>query len=303
MDRRIRIRHLQALEEIVRQGSMKRAAERLFLTQPAISRTLSELEEILGTELLIRGRAGVSLTPQGEFFHGFALNSLAALEQGLSGLKNAGREGALDLRVGALPSVMARLMPEAVSHLTEIAPEIRLTIADGSHEHLIRLLRAGDLEVVIGRLGAPELMQGLSFTQLYLEEVAIVARPDHPAQAATDLRELSEWPMIFPPPWAAIRPLVERFLIAEGIPIPARRIETVSGAFGRIYVQESDAIWFISEGVVAREIAQGRLARLPIATGLTAGPVGMMTRAQNPETVEIRLFVQAVRNAVERLAL
>lgn len=302
MDRRIRIRHLQALTEIVRQGSMKRAAERLFLTQPAISRTLSELEDILGAELLIRGRAGISLTPQGEFFHGFALNSLSALEQGVAGLKNS-QQAEKELRVGALPSVAARLMPEAVAHLAEFAPDIRLTIADGSHEHLTRLLKAGDLDVVIGRLGAPEMMQGLSFTQLYLEEVAIVARPDHPALAATELREIFEWPVIFPPPWAAIRPLVERFLIAEDIPLPRRRIETVSGAFGRAYVQEGDAIWLISAGVVAREIEQGRLARLTIATGLTAGPVGMMIRVPNPETVESRLFARAVRHAVEKLEL
>lgn len=302
MDRRIRIRHLQALTEIIRQGSMKRAAERLFLTQPAISRTLSELEDILGAELVIRGRAGVALTPQGEFFHGFALNSLSALEQGVTGLQ-AARQTMTELRVGALPSVAARLMPEAVAHLAELAPDIRLTIADGSHEHLTRLLKAGDLDLVIGRLGAPEMMQGLSFTQLYLEEVAIVARPDHPALSAEKLQELFEWPIIFPPPWAAIRPLVERFLIAEDIPFPTRRIETVSGAFGRAYVQESDAIWFISAGVVAREIEQGRLARLTIATDLTAGPVGLMIRAQNPENIEIRIFTRAVRQAVERLAL
>lgn len=281
---------------------MKRAAERLLLTQPAISRTLSELEEILGAELVIRGRAGVALTPQGEFFHAHALNSLSALEQGVAGLQ-AAHQTMTELRVGALPSVAARLMPEAVASLVELAPDIRLTIADGSHEHLTRLLKAGDLDVVIGRLGVPEMMQGLSFTQLYLEEVAIVTRPDHPALSAKKLQELFNWPIIFPPPWAAIRPLVERFFIAEDMQFPASRIETVSGAFGRAYVQESNAIWFISAGVVAREIEQGRLARLTIATDLTAGPVGLMVRAQSPENVELRIFSRAVGQAVERLGL
>lgn len=303
MDRRIKIRHLQALTEIVRQGSMKRAAQRLLLTQPAISRTLSELEEIVGVRLLTRSRAGISLTAKGEYLHGLALNSLSTLEQGLAGIKEAGREGAASLQIGALPSVAARLMPETVTQLSETAPELRLTIADGSHEHLTRLLRAGDLDVVIGRLGAPETMQGLSFTQLYLEEVAIVTRPRHPIQNDPDLRRLAEWPVIFPPPWAAIRPFVERYLIAAGIPIPSRRIETVSGAFGRSYVQDSDAIWFISAGVVAREIAQGRLSRLPVATGLTAGPVGVMTRANHVENAGSALFRQAVHRAVDKLGL
>ncbi|WP_297768897.1 pca operon transcription factor PcaQ [uncultured Roseovarius sp.] len=303
MDRRIKIRHLQALTEIVRQGSMKRAAERLFLTQPAISRTLSELEEIVGAELLRRGRGGVSLTAQGEFFHGYAQSSLSALEQGLAGIGEAGREGAMQLRVGALPSVAARLMPEAVTQLTSLAPELRLTIADGSHGQLTGMLRAGDLDLVIGRLGAPETMRGLSFTQLYLEEVAVVVRPGHPILADPDLRRIVEWPVIYPAPWAAIRPFVERLLIAEGVPMPARRIETVSGAFGRAYMPGSDAIWFISAGVVAREVEQGQLVRLPVATGLTEGPVGLMIRTDEAETLAVQFFVQAVGRAVARLGL
>ena len=104
MDRRIKIRHLQTFTEIVRQRSLKGAARRLLLTQPAISRTLSELEEILGAELLTRGRGGIALTPEGEFFLPHAQTSLAALEQGLAGIAQAGGAGVAQMRLGALPS-------------------------------------------------------------------------------------------------------------------------------------------------------------------------------------------------------
>lgn len=93
--------------------SLKRAAERLLLTQPAMSRTLSELEEILGATLLERGRGGVALTAQGEFF-GLAQASLSALERGLDGMQGFGPEARLRLRAWALPSVAARLMPEVM---------------------------------------------------------------------------------------------------------------------------------------------------------------------------------------------
>ncbi|MDP5305978.1 pca operon transcription factor PcaQ [Paracoccus spongiarum] len=303
MDRRIKIRHLQALTEIIRQGSLKRAAERLYLTQPAISRTLAELEEIVGAELLNRGRGGVTLTAQGEFFHRYAQASLSALEQGLAGIDEAGRAGALQLRLGALPSVAARLMPEVATEIAAEAPQLRLVIVDGPHGYLTGQLRGGALDMVIGRLGAPDTMRGLRFTQLYLEQVAVVVRPGHPILADPDLRRIGDWPVIYPSPGSAIRPFVERLLIAEGIAPPQQRIETVSGAFGRALVPDSDAVWFISAGVVAREVAAGRLVRLPVATGLTEGPVGMMTRADSTDGPAQQLFMQAVGRVLDRLEL
>lgn len=299
LDRRIRLRHVQAFVEIVRQGSLKRAAEALFLTQPAISRTIAELEAIAGARLMIRSRRGVTLTPQGEFFHDHALNALAALSNAMSGLSGDGGAAALSLRAGALPSVAARLMPEAVADLQASAPHLQLAILDGAHGHLTALLRSGDLDVVIGRLGAPETMQGLSFTQLYLEDVAVVVRPGHPILDDPDLRRIGDYPVIYPTEAAAIRPFVERLLITQGVMRPARRIETVSGAFGRVYTPQSDAVWFISAGVVARELADGRLVRLPLDTTLTQGPVGLMTRASLPETNAQLLFRQAVMRVVE----
>ena len=159
------------------------------------------------------------------------------------------------------------------------------------------------LDVVIGRLGEPDTMRGLSFTQLYLEEVAIVVRPGHPILADPDLRRIGDWPVIYPPSSAAIRPFVKSLLVAEGLPLPHRRIETVSSEFGRARTRDSDAIWFISAGVVAREISEGHLVRLPVNTELTRGPVGLMARANERETLERRILAQAIERVVRQLEL
>ncbi len=300
MDRRIKIRHLQTFTEIVRQRSLKGAARRLLLTQPAISRTLSELEEILGAELLTRGRGGIALTPEGEFFLPHAQTSLAALEQGLAGIAQAGGAGVAQMRLGALPSVAARLMPEVLVELGRMEADLRLVITDGPHGSLTALLRDGQLDAVIGRLGAPETMRGLSFTQLYLERVAVVVRPGHPILTDPDLRRIGDWPVIYPPPGSAIRPFVERLLIAQGIPVPRRRVESVSGEFGRVQTRHSDAIWFISAGVVARDISEGTLTRLPVETAMTEGPIGLMRRADARPDPAQDMFALAVRRALAR---
>ncbi|SNR24471.1 pca operon transcription factor PcaQ [Puniceibacterium sediminis] len=299
IDRRIKFRHIECFAAIHRQGSLKRACAVLNLTQPALSKTLKELEEILGVTLMSRDRGGVRLTPEGRVFLEFAEMSLAALRRGVDGVTSLRESGGAVLRVGALPSVAARLLPQAVARFRAQAPDVVLDLQDGAHGHLTEQLRSGSVDLVIGRLGAPETMTGLSFTQLYLERVVFVVRPGHPLleRGALDLTAIADWPVIHPPADAAIRPLVDRTLIAQGVPPLRDRIETVSGAFGRNYVRQSDAIWIISEGVVAQDMTDGRLSALPLDTGLTAGPVGLMIRPDDPPSPARQIFVTALEQA------
>ncbi|MEM7463038.1 MAG: pca operon transcription factor PcaQ, partial [Pseudomonadota bacterium] len=283
MDRRIKFRHIQCFVEIARERSLKNAAEKLYLTQPAISKTLKELEDIVGATLMLRNRSGVSLTKEGEVFLHFAQMSLASLQQGLDGVEKAGAQKKEILTVGSLPSVAARLMPLVVAEFTELAPNAVLRIVDGPHGYLVDRLRLGELDLVIGRLGQPDTMQGITFTQLYTEHVELVVRSEHPLLPSFDIRQIVDWQVLFPPAGSAIRPLVERFLIANGIGDIPNRIETVSGAFGRVYTRNSDAIWIISGGVAANEIADGRLKKLPLDTSITQGPVGLMARPEEAE--------------------
>lgn len=298
IDRKIKFRHVQCFVEIAREKSFKRAAEKLHLTQPAISKTLRELEELVGARLLTRSRSGVELSDQGAVFLHFAQLSLSSIEQGLQGIVQEGRALQDTLLVGALPSVAARLLPEATAEFIARAPNATLQIVDGPHGYLVDLLRTGRLDLVIGRMGAPDSMQGISFTQLYTEQVAIVVRPGHPLLLESDLRRMVEWPIIYPPEGSAIRPLVEGMMIANGLGILPHRIESVSGAFGRVYTLKNDAVWFISRGVVARDIKEGTLARLPVDMGLTLGPVGLMARAGEQYTPVQQVFQLSVETVL-----
>lgn len=301
MNPRIKFRHIQCFVEIVRQGSLKRAAERLSLTQPAVSRTLKELEETLGTTLLERDRGGVTLSPQGEVFWHFAQTSLAALQQGLDGVDQMMRGGRTVVAVGALPSVAASLMPQVVAHLADAAPLLQMHIVEGAHGDLVGRLRAGALDMVIGRLGPVETMQGLSFTQLYTEVVDMVVRPDHPLLNAPNLASLRDWPVIYPPRDSAIYGLVETFMLANGIGDLPNKLETVSGAFAHVYTPASDAVWIISHGVVAPALAASRLVRLPFDTSPTRGPIGVMTRAgQTPAAASDTVLMATRRVLADR---
>ncbi|MFN3130435.1 pca operon transcription factor PcaQ [Roseibium sp.] len=303
IDRRIKFRHIQCFVEIAQERSLKLAADKLNLTQPAISKTLKELEETIGATLMTRSRAGISLTPQGKMFLHFAQISLASLQQGLDGVVNAGEEARATLTVGALPSVSGSFLPAAIREFRDLAPTVMLKILDGPHGYLIERLRLGEIDLVIGRLGRPVTMEGVSFTQLYSERVEFVVRAGHPLLEAPDIKRIVDWPVLYPPEGSAIRPLVERYLIANGVAEIPNRIETVSGAFGRIYTRQSDAVWIISSGVVRNETADGDLIRLPFESDITKGPIGLMTRPDTQPSPAEQVFRLAVQTAIENLGL
>lgn len=301
MDRRIKFRHLDAFSAIARAGSLKQAADALNLSQPAISKTLKELEGFVGAPLMERDRSGAKLTPKGEVFLQFAEQCTAALRHGLRSVR-AGGSAAAHLNVGVLPSVAASLVPTAAAGFATANPDTLLEITEGPHHDLTSRLRSGRLDLVVGRLGRPETMQGLLFSQLYTEEVVVVAAPESPAVSVRRFEDLDAFRVLYPPSDSAIRPLVARMLIARGVPLFKTRIETASAAFGRALVRsDPGTVWIISRGVVAGDIAEGRLVQLDMDTSPTVGAVGIMSVADEVPTPVMRAFATALSKAARAL--
>ena len=292
MDRRIKFRHLEVFSAVARSRSMKRAAEQLNLTQPAVTKTLKELEEIAGHLLAERSRAGVRLTSEGETFLQFAEQSTAAIKHGLHSLQRSGATGGR-LLVGALPSVASSVLPGAALTFSRKHPDTLLEIFEGPHLDLTARLRRGGLDLVVGRLGGPESMVGLAFRQLYSEEVVIASRPDSPAARVRILEELEAFRVVYPPKDSAIRSLVARLLITHGVPLFSKRIESASSALGRtLTMTDPNIVWIISKGVVANDVVSGQLVLLDIDTSPTSGAVGVMTRADEIMPTAVRSFLR-----------
>ena len=293
----IKTRHLTTFLEIARHGSVGKAAETLHVSQPAVTRTLRELEEELGCALVERDGRGIRLTTAGQEFRRHAGASLAALRKGIDAVRRVTANESPPLRIGALPTVSARIMPPAVRGLLR-ASDARLVIVTGENAVLLDQLTRGELDVVVGRLAAPERMVGLTFEHLYSERVVFVVRCGHPLLEAPtfDFSALRSYPVIMPTRAAIIRPFVDRLLIAHGLADLHARIESVSDSFGRAFLRETDAIWIISQGVVANEIAAGTLARLPIDTSDTRGAVGITLRADREPSPILDLFARVLRD-------
>jgi len=291
----ISYRHVRCFLEVARLSSVGQAAEALAISQPAVSKTLKELEDRLGALLFERVGRRLRLTTAGRLFQKHAGLSLAELERGVRALRTPGDMGGM-LTVGVLPTVATRVLPEAALAFARAVPGVCLRASTGPNRFLLSQLREGSLDLVVGRLAAPDEMAGLVFEQLYSEAVVAVVRAGHPLLAAPGT-PLADFPLILPPPDAIIRQVVEQHFLRGGLEVPRPQVETVSLALGRGLVQASDAVWFISEGVVAEEVAAGTLVALTQDGMAQAGPVGLTLRSGQEPSDALRQLMQAVREA------
>jgi LysR family pca operon transcriptional activator len=295
VDPRIKIRHLTCFLEVVRLHSVVGAADALNISQPAVTKTIQELEDILGEALFDRSKRRLSLTALGEVFYRYVSTSISALRQGIDATRGSAQ--AATLRVGALPSVSARILPKAVQEFSSAVPDVVIRIVTGPNDHLLSLLRTGDVDFVIGRMADPADMLGLSFEHLYSESAVAVVRNGHEllSRAQIDVSAVTDYDVLMPPPDALIYPLISRLFLAHGVVDHKRKIETVSDAFARAYVRSTDAIWFISEGVVANDLAENQLVALPFDLKETVGPLGFTTRTDVGPTLVATTLMRLVR--------
>ena len=170
---------------------------------------------------------------------------------------------------------------------------------------LLEQLRVGQLDLVVGRLAAPEQMGGLTFAHLYSEQVMFVVRKGHPLLGAKsfEFARIREFTVLMPTLGSIIRPFADRFLMSHGIAEIPVQIETVSDSFGRALLRQSDAIWIISAGVVAADLEAGVLDVLPIDTTETRGSVGLTTRADAPDSPAVDILIRTIRETVTELGL
>ncbi|RIX82870.1 pca operon transcription factor PcaQ [Acidovorax cavernicola] len=295
---RLKMRHLQCLVMVAQERNLVRAAEALSLTQPAVSKTVAELEEIVGRQLLLRRRRGVELTPAAEVLVRHAVSALRGLREGLGLAMDQPEADQLRVVVGALPNMAAHLLPEAVARLLAAHPAMRVRVVSGTNAQLMTQLRQGEIDFVLGRLAQASAMADLAFEQLYSEPLLLVVWPGHPlaSRRKPTLDALAAYPLMLPVSGTLIRHTADAFLIAQGLALPARLLEATDTSFAVGLLRRSDAVWFAPQGAVEGFVARGELKRVAIDTTSTEGPVGVTVRRGSETGEGARLLLDTIRD-------
>lgn len=296
---RIRLRHLHTFVAVAQQGTLGRAAETLNLSQPALSKTLNELEQLTGTRLFDRGRLGAQLTLVGEQFLTHAVKVLDALNTAGQALNRKDDHPGDVVRVGALPTAALGILPAAIGQFHKQQKNTTLQVATMSNTMLLAGLKSGELDLGIGRMSDPELMGGLNYELLFLESLKLVVRPNHPLLHDTvTLSRVMEWPVVVSPKGTAPRHNAEVMLQMQGCKLPSGCIETLSASLSRQLTVDYDYVWFVPSGAVKEDLRQGSLTSLPVASPGAGEPIGILTRVDSPLSSGAQSLLSAIRKSM-----
>ena len=187
--------HIEGFIEIARLGNMRRAADALSISQPALTARLQGLEAELAAALFRRTHSGMVLTPAGRAFLPHADRALEAIRSG-SSIVRALEHGVIgELALAVAPAVSAYVLPELLVRFTERHPDVRLLVRTGHSEEIVDLVARGEVELGIVRQLRDARVRS---RPLYEDELVLVARPDHPFAEVgrVDVAEISRAQLI-----------------------------------------------------------------------------------------------------------
>jgi len=255
------LRDLQYFEVIAQLEHMGKAAERLHRTQPALTSCVRRLEEDCGAQLFEKTGRGIRLTAAGKALLKWAQRTRFDVESARREISEIGHGLAGNVRLGIVPTAAQFLLPPAARQLVADAPGVTMQITVGLVDTLHRLLRAGDLDVVVGSAAATD--AGLVSKVLAEDQIVVAASAKHPVfSKEPTLRVLTGFKWVLQPAGAPTRDWLDQTFDGEGLPRPVVQVESNLLLMLPSLIHETGLLSFISRlhlkagrsGAVLREV-------------------------------------------------
>lgn len=303
MVRRLRLRHIELLVALAETGTTRGAADRLHLSQPAISKMLNEVEDVFAVRLFDRSHQGVQANAFGTsavYRARVILNELARAHDEIDALR-AGATGMV--RVGA-PSVTS-IVPAAVVLLRGRMPAASVQICEGRMSELIQRLLDGELDCVFGAVTPQLLSSGLLpllQSELLLEdELCILAAASNPNVRRRGLRwgDLHSAQWVTPPKETLVREAFMTAFLNEGIEPPEPVIEVVSSVtFSKLLRLDPSLLCAVRFEHARDEVARGHVCRVAVSPTIPLPSLGLFTRRSTVgQPAVMQEFARAIRKA------
>lgn len=193
-----KVSHLQALRQVARSGSIRSAARELGQSQPALSRTLRELEQTLGTQLLLRSKEGITLTEAGSAFSQRAEWVLEELRRAADEVEQINQVTHGRLTIGFSSLIALTVFPAVAEGFKQALPQMLLTLKEGQLSSLLPGVRSGEIDLAIGSVDPMRPPEGVMIEPLFTAPFCVVARKGHPLANESDLMALRRAKWLLP---------------------------------------------------------------------------------------------------------
>ncbi|HET7792997.1 MAG TPA: LysR substrate-binding domain-containing protein [Rhizobacter sp.] len=296
---RLKTRQLLLLVVLAEEGNLHRAAQVLNMTQPAASKLLKDLEDVLEVPLFERLPRGMQPTWYGETMIRHARVALASLNEAneeLTALK-AGRFG--QVGVGAITSTGLMLLPPAVALVKQEQPTLRVMLEIDTSDVLMERLAQGKLDILVARLFERHDKSQIRYERLASEPVCAVVRPGHPllGMAGLTLRDVVGAGWIVPPAGSVLRHRFELMFQEEGLAPPINMVETAALLFMTRMLQQSDMLAVIGADVARYYASHGIVAVLPLEMPCHMDDFGIITRTDRLLSPAAKVMMKALKTS------
>jgi DNA-binding transcriptional LysR family regulator len=294
---RLKTRQLLLLVALAEEGNIHRAAQVLNMSQPAASKLLKDLEDVLEVSLFERLPRGMRPTWYGETMIRHARVALASLNQAHDELQAAKSGQFGQVSIGAITSPGLMLLPEAVQRVKADHPDLRISLQIETSDVLIEKLNQNKLDILVARLFAQHDKSDLRYEVLTEEPISVVARPDHPLLDASDLTltDMAESGWIVPPAGSVLRHRFELMFQEIGLRAPVNLIETGALLFTTKMLQKSDMLSVLATDVARYYAEHGLMSILPISLPCQMEAFGIITRRDHLLSPAAEVMLRSIR--------
>lgn len=300
---RLKTRHLLLLLHLYEQRSVLRAAEAANMTQPAASKLLAEMEDLLGVPLFERHARGVEPTWYGQVLirrARSALSEIGRAQDEIAALRS-GRTG--QAAIGTVVNPGTNLVPQAVAALKRDFPDILIRIEMDYSRPLVAKLLDGQLDIVVGRIMGAEGSSELEFEPLADEPHSVIVRAGHPlaGRSRVSYGDLVEHGWIMPPDGSVLRSRLDAVFLEHGLVPPQNIVETTSLPVTIHLLRHSDMLTALPAESVAPYLQTGQMLVLPIALDVRMEFFGIIRRRDQLLSPGAERVLEALRQTARRL--
>jgi DNA-binding transcriptional LysR family regulator len=295
----MRLKQIHNFVAVVESGSIRAAARKLGVSQPAITKSVRGLEAELHVQLVQRTPHGVVPTRSGRAFFERARVAHAELRKAEEEATQFEGEGSVAFGVGPVAAIL--IAPEAVARFRHQFPRARVRVVEGLAPALLPLVRNATLDFAMGPRLDVKLDPAFAFRPLYRADHLVVARKGHPLRNARSLAELAE------ADWLSLTGIgqsstpLDRMFSSAGLSAPRQVVQCESYNTVVAMVAKTDMLAIIARLLLAEPFARNVLEEIAIAETMPSLNVGMFTRADAPLTAAAAAMAKAVTAATRAL--